>query len=214
MLDRASLPPRILPEWRVLLLGGVSGTGKSTVARQIGLGRGISWLHLDDFRLAFQHSRALLPEHNDALYLFWDRPDVFTLPPEQLCDALIGTGQAMIPTVEIVALTRMEHAGPMVLEGDGILPSVVHRPLLRGHVAAGRIKAAFLIEPDEDVLLQTMLLRDRGMAARSASEHRTEARAKWLFGQWLAVEASRYGLSVLEARPWETLAARALDAVG
>jgi 2-phosphoglycerate kinase len=201
-------------DWRVPLLGGVSGSGKSTVARRIGLHRGISWLHLDDFRLEFQHSRATLPQHNDALYLFWDKPDVFSLPPEQLRDALIGTGEALSPAVEIVALTHMDHAGPMVLEGDGIIPAIVGRPLIRDHIAAGRIRAAFLVESDEDVLLRTMLTRDRGMAARSAAEHRAEARAKWLFGQWLAVEAARHNLPTFEARPWDTLAARIVEAVG
>ncbi len=40
--------------WTVLLIGGPSGVGKSRVAQQIGLRFGVSWLEVDDLRLAFQ----------------------------------------------------------------------------------------------------------------------------------------------------------------
>jgi 2-phosphoglycerate kinase len=200
------------PPWSALLLGGISGTGKSTVARQLGLRFGIPWLQVDLFRLAFQHSQATLPRGNDDLSLFWNVPDVWTRPPERLRDALIGTGEAMSPAVEIIAASQVDHAGPAIFEGDCILPSVSAYPLLRGRVASGQVALAFLIEPDEEVLLGTLLARGRGMETRGAAEQRTEARAKWLFGQWLADEAHRYGLPVLAPQPWETLAERIVAA--
>lgn len=199
--------------WSALLVGGVSGTGKSTLARQLGLRFGIPWLQVDLFRLAFQHSRATLPHGNDDLYLFWDVPDVWRLPPERLRDGLIGTGKAMSPAIEIATASQVEHAGPAILEGDGVLPSVAATPLLRERVASGQVALVFLVEPDEEVLLSNMLARGRGIVTRPAAEQRTQARAAWLFGQWLTAEAGRYGLPVVEPRPWETLADRILAAV-
>ena len=201
------------PAWQALLIGGISGTGKSTVARQLAQRFGIPWLQVDLFRLAFQHSRATLPRGNESLYLFWDRPDVWQLPPEQLRDGLIETGEVMSPALEIVTASQVDHAGPMVLEGDGILPSLRDYPLLRERVTAGQVAMIFLVEPDEAILLGNMLARGRGMEARSAAEHRTEAHAKWLFGRWLTIEAERYGLPVLAPRPWDTLGERVLAAV-
>lgn len=201
------------PSWEALLLGGVSGTGKSTVARQLGLRFGIPWLQVDLFRLAFQHSRAVLPRGNDDLYLFWDAPDVWRLPPERLRDGLIGTGAAMSPAIEIATASHIDHAGPAIFEGDGILPAVAATPLLRARVASGQVALAFLVEPDEEVLLRNMLARGRGIVTRPAAEQRTQARAAWLFGQWLTVEAGRYGLPVVEPRPWATLADRIVAAV-
>ncbi len=202
----------VAPSWRVLLLGGVSGTGKSIVARELGLRLGLPWLQVDLFRLAFQHSRATLPRGNDDLYLFWDVPDVWQLPPERLRDGLIGTGVAMTPAIEIAAASQADHAGPAIFEGDGILPALAETPLLRDRVISGQVALAFLVEPDEGVLLENMLARGRGMETRTAAEQRTEARAKWLFGQWLMAEAERYGLPVLAPRPWATLTARLLAA--
>ena len=60
------------------------------------------------------------------------------------------------------------------------------------------------------MLFTNMLARRRDMAERTENELRTEARAKWLYGQWLTAEAQRYSLPVLEPRPWSTLLERLL----
>jgi len=54
-------------EWRVLLIGGPSGVGKSVVARSIGLRLGIPWLQVDDLRLALERSEVTLPSGTEAL---------------------------------------------------------------------------------------------------------------------------------------------------
>lgn len=210
--EKRALPTAATTAWRALLIGGISGTGKSTVARQLGLRFGVPWLQVDLFRLAFQHSRASLSHGNDDLYLFWDVPDVWRLPPERLRDGLIGTGEAMSPAIEIATASHIDHAGPAIFEGDGILPALAVAPLLRERVASGQVALVFVVEADEAVLLANLLARGRGMGTRPEIEQRAEARAKWLFGQWLVAEAGRYGLPVVEPRPWETLADRIVAA--
>jgi hypothetical protein len=71
----------------------------------------------------------------------------------------------------------------------------------------------FLVESEEDAIFANMISRNRGIAERTEAELRTEAHAKWLFGHWLADEASRFGLPVVEPRPWLTLLERVLVAV-
>jgi 2-phosphoglycerate kinase len=48
--------------WKVLLIGGSSGVGKSSIARQLGRRFGTPWMQVDDLRLALQRSRVILPE--------------------------------------------------------------------------------------------------------------------------------------------------------
>lgn len=50
-----------MPLRKVPLIGGISGTGKPAVARQLGPRLGWLWLPVDLLRLAFQHSHATLP---------------------------------------------------------------------------------------------------------------------------------------------------------
>lgn len=57
-----------------------------------------------------------------------------------------------------------------------------------------------------------MMERNRGIEGRAKEELRTEVRAKWLYGQWLAKEANGFHISVIEARPWISLDERILAA--
>jgi predicted kinase len=40
--------------WKVLLIGGSSGVGKSSIARHLGIRFGTPWMQIDDLRLALQ----------------------------------------------------------------------------------------------------------------------------------------------------------------
>ncbi len=203
--------------WTVLLIGGSSGVGKTGAARRIGHRCGVSVLHVDDLRLAFQHSRATLPDVGDtqALYFFWNNPDVWRQPPDSGRDGLIAVGHALSPAIEIAAVNHLVQIemGPLVIEGDNIVPALIARPLLHEYATDARVRAVFLVEPDEEVLLANIVARSRVVAGQTDAERRTEARAKWLYGQWLATEARHFGLPVLEPRPWDTLDARLAAAI-
>ncbi len=196
----------------MLLVGGPSGSGKTMVAERLGLQSQVPWLQVEDLRLTLQFSNVTLPEGTDALY-FLERPHAWSLlSPEQVRDGLIAVGEVLFPALEVVIGHHVATDKPLVIEGDGILPSLVARPTVQERVAGGQVRAVFLVEPDEGVILSNMRARGRGFEARTTDEQRTEARAKWLYGQWLTEEAHRYGLPVLEPRPWDTLAARVFAA--
>lgn len=202
------------PSWKVLLIGGPSGVGKSIAARAIGQRFGLPWLQVDDLRLALQRSRATLQEGTKALYFFEETPNVRRLPAEDLCKGLIAVGAVMSPAIEVVIENHIDQAAPVVIEGDGILPSLFDRAPVRARADGGRIRAIFVIEPDEQAILANIVARGRGMAGWSEDEVRTDARAKWLYGQWLTAEARQYGVPVLEPQPWETFTERILMAIG
>ena len=64
--------------WKVLVLFGASGTGKSTSGGEIARSRGVAWMQVDDLRLALQSSRVTLPVGTDALY--FSRPRLTSGP--------------------------------------------------------------------------------------------------------------------------------------
>jgi hypothetical protein len=114
--------------FRVLLLGGQSGSGKSTVARHMERHLDMSWLQVDDLRLALQRSQVTLPRHTDDLYYFLETKDVWRQSPELLRDRLIAVGELMFPAIEVVVEHHIDQNLPAVVEGDGILPVVEPRP--------------------------------------------------------------------------------------
>jgi len=197
----------------VLLIGGPSGVGKSTVAERIGLRCGIPWLSADDVRLALQRSRVTLPERTESLYFFEETSDVRRLPPERLRDGLIAVGEVMSPAIEVVVENHVDQAAPVVIEGDSILPSLLARPPIQLRAIGGWVRTVFVVETDESAILAAITARGRGMIEWSEEEVRTDARAKWLYGRWLAAEAHRYGLPVVKPRPWATLDERILSAI-
>ena len=164
--------------------------------------------------LALEYSRVTLPECTEALYFFVNTPNIWGLPPERLRDALIAVGEVMSPAIEIVAANHVDTHTPALIEGDAILPSLWLRPRLRERARSHLVRGVFLVEPDEDAILANVLARARYGEGRTDEDLRTEARAKWQFGKWLAAEARRYGLPVVEPRPWGTLPDRILAAVG
>ena len=194
--------------FRVLLIGGPSGVGKSHVAKQLGLRLGTSWLAVDDLRLAFQRSEVILPKRTEVLYFFEETQSVWSLPPERLRNELIAVGEVMSPALEVVIENHVDTAEPVVIEGDAILPSLFQRQSVQARTKSGQVQAVFLVEPDEDVMLAQMDVRYRVRADHNEALLRSMAHTRWLHGVFLAEQARNSGLPVLEPQPWETLAER------
>lgn len=199
--------------WTVLLIGGASGTGKSTVAREIGRDLGIPWYQVDDFRLALQWSEVTLPSKTDALYYFAhieEKPHIWKTQPETLRDVLIAVGEVMEPAIVAVVENHINQRNPIVIEGDGILPSLLDVPQMSRHVEFGALRMVVLAESTEASLLSNMQERNRGFRNMSDEDIATEARAKWIFSEWLVAEAAHHDLPIVASRPWETIVDRVL----
>jgi len=187
----------------VLLIGGASGTGKSTVARAIARRHDADWLQVDDLRLALQWSdvRLLDDDATEALRFLERTEDVWQLPAERLRDAMIAVGVAMTEAVAIVVGNHVAQGDVTVIEGDGILPSIVEHPELRGSLASGKLRVVFVAPSDEDELLRNMLDRGRGVPDKSEAELRRIVEMNWVYTVWLAREAEERSIPVVTTRP-------------
>jgi 2-phosphoglycerate kinase len=203
----------IQPNWTVLLIAGPSGVGKSSVAPLIAVRYGVAWLMVDDLRLALQRSRVTLPERTNALYCFETAPDVRQLPPERRRDAAIAVGEVLSPAIEVVVENHVDQAIPIVIEGDAIQPALLDRPPVQTRAGDGRIHAVFLVEPDAEAFLSNIRSRRSRIAGWTDYEVALYARGMWLYGQWLAREAHRFGVPVITPRPWATLVDRIIAAI-
>ncbi|MCY3913846.1 MAG: hypothetical protein OXG43_11465 [Chloroflexi bacterium] len=198
-------------DWLALLIGGHSAAGKTTAAARIGLSLGVPWLMVDDVRLGFQRAEVTLPTGTEALYLD-QQPRFWRRTPREHCDALIDVGHVMSAPLEAIVENHVDQQIPIVIEGDGLLPSLLARPSMLDRAAW--IRAAFVVEPEESALRAALVARGGGwVAGRTDAEIQAEANGKWLFGQWLAAEASRHNLAVVEPRPRDTLPERLIEAV-
>ncbi|GCE30583.1 hypothetical protein KDA_60670 [Dictyobacter alpinus] len=170
-------------------------------------------MQVDDIRLAFQYSQVTLPQPHATkdLYFFADTTDIWQQPAEILRDRLVATGHTLMPALEIIIANHIDTNAPLIIEGDGILPELLARPQLNRYKENGHLQAVFLYESQVAVLHANIKARGRGINRDRLQETEREAQAKWLYGQWLRQEAHKYNISVVVARPWETLAERLIE---
>ncbi len=183
-------------EWFVLLIGGPSGIGKTTVAAQVARRLDVPWLMVDDLRLALMRSGLPIP----------DNPRAEAFDPK---DGLLAIGETVSPAIEVVIENHVDQRIPVVIEGDGILPSLFERESVRTRATGGGIRAVYLAEPDPDALYANLVARG---ADTWRDDLRWYARRSAAFGEWLSAEATRRGFPTVPARPRESLADRILSA--
>lgn len=195
--------------WKVLLIGGSSGTGKTVVARQLAKQLSVSLLLLDDVRLALQ--QATNAQTHPDLHVFLRYPIEGWRNSDSIVADWIKVGNAMAePLQAIIHHHRIvPGVGPLIIEGDGILPNTVS-PFTQSK----EVCSVFLIETDEKQLLENLRSRGRGFEEWGRLEQGSFAHASWRYGQWLAREAQALGLTVLSAGPQQTLLERLIAAVG
>jgi 2-phosphoglycerate kinase len=185
---------------------------------------GIPALQVDDFRLVLervvrqaQQTRAAGLDLWEPLGLraIYETGEVFAdsrSTPERMCQCLIDTGQVMSDAIEVVLAHHIGTKIPVIIEGDGILPSLAARRAVAGQpLEAGQLRAIFLVEMDEARLFESALRRGRGFEKHARSEQGRVIRASWLYGKYLQAEAQRLALPVLDSQPWHTLVTRAVS---
>jgi 2-phosphoglycerate kinase len=190
-------------------MGGSSGVGKTVVARELSKHLSLSMLLLDDVRLALQHATSR--ETHPELHVFLNYQMEQWRNSESIVSDWISVGKAMTKPLQAIINHHIfvPNVGAIIIEGDGNLP-MASRPFKESN----DVCMVFIVEKDEGKLLQNLRSRGRGFNNWQELEQEGFAHASWLYGQWLAQEAERLELPVIESRPQETLLERLLSTAG
>ena len=195
--------------WKVFLIGGSSGVGKTVVARELADFLSLSLLLLDDVRLALQ--QATSNQTNPDLHVFLNYETEQWRNSQSIYADWITVGKAMVKPLNAIISHHIivPDRGAIIIEGDGILPIVSGE-----FVEPEDVCTVFIVEQDEKQLLHNLQSRGRGFNDWNKMEQEGFAHASWLFGQWLAQEANKLELPVINAQPQETLLERLLSIAG
>jgi 2-phosphoglycerate kinase len=191
--------------WQVLLFGGASGVGKTRVSYRLAHAFGVGLTEVDDFQIVLE--RMTPPEQQPALH-YWrlHAAEVLRMDAEQMLAHTLSVAEVLSGAMELVIGNHLASRAPVVLEGDFLLPSLAVRSAYDGIPAAGRVRAVFLYEADEQQILCNY-------QAREGEEQPRRARASWYYSEWLRREATRLGLLAVPARPWHTVLERIIAAL-
>jgi 2-phosphoglycerate kinase len=191
--------------WEVLLIGGASGVGKSSVSYWLAQHFRVGITEIDDFQVILE--RMTTPEQQPVIHFFPNDPEAFMrMSDDEKTEFAISYAKVMAEPLEYVIANHLESQTPVVLEGDFLLPELAVRHGYGGIAADGRVKAVIVYESDEEQLARNFL-------AREGEPQPGRARACWHYSEWLRKEAERLGLPAVAARPWETVLERTLVAL-
>jgi 2-phosphoglycerate kinase len=192
--------------WGVLIIGGASGTGKTSVSYRLARHFDVGITEVDDLHIVLE--RLTTPEQQPVLHYWRTNPEAAHLSAEQILELHIAVSRVLSPAIAAVIANHIETQTPIVLEGDYLLPEMLARRDQAASPEAERVKGVWLYEPDEMQIVQNYALREP-----AEGEQAGRARVSWLYGQWLKEECERYGLAALPSRPWNTLHDRIREAI-
>ena len=174
--------------WHVLLIGGASGVGKTSVVSSLGQRFGVNVTQLDDIQTALE--TVTTPEQQPLLHFWrtsWPEFSAFT-DAQHVAHFLDLSRQVFQPVLAAVVGDRLDGGMPAIIEGDFILPELAAQAEFAGRANGGRVRALFVQEEDERQIAANVVGREAGDGPYDAS---LPARTSRLKAQWLEGECRR-----------------------
>ena len=184
--------------WQVLLLGGASGTGKSSVSHALASATSVPLLEVDDLVIAVRSLTT--PSQQPELHYWETTGSGLAMSAAEIASLHLSVASVLRPALEAVIANRLEEGRPVIIEGDYLTPSLAAG---FGSGGDGQVRAVFLHEPDVEQLVANYLTREPG-----EGEQRGRATVSALLGATWAREAAALAVPVVESRPWATTLAR------
>lgn len=186
---------------------GVSGSGKSTISRELALQLGSTWMQSDDLRIAF-HAADVSFNQGLPTPLHFDRTPVAAFlasDPDEMCQRMIDVAIAMLPAVQVVVENHVLQSRPMVIEGDSIHPDLIRQPGIKRWVDDGHVAFCCLAPASEDALRDIMLRRAGREATLTFDQVASLARFQWRYSEWLVERCRANGIPIVDSLPRWTL---------
>ncbi len=196
--------------WHVLLLGGASGVGKTSLASALGQHYRVGVTQLDDIQTALE--TITTPEQQPLIHFWrtnWAEFSAYT-DDEHVDHFLEVCREVYSRALAAVVADHLDGGTPVIIEGDFILPELATRADFDGQPNDGRVRALFLEEHDEAQIAANVVSREADGGGYDAS---LPARTSALKARWLQRECERLGIPTVAARPWTSATARAVAAI-
>src|SRR4051812_14923438 len=125
-------------DWQILLIGGPSAAGKSTLARALAEHYGLVHLDADLFFLTL---RRAFPKDLALPGLMQEDESFWSQPPDLLVQHYMRLSAFLCDALEAVIALQYRRRQPSVLEGGWLLPSFASQPAFDGvSLPAGSVR--------------------------------------------------------------------------
>lgn len=166
--------------WDVLLIGGPSGVGKTSVSYRIAQAAGVGITEVDDLFIAVESMTT--PEQQPEVHYWRTTPDAAKQSAEAILDIHLRLSNVLAPMLVNVIENHLETNVPLVLDGDYMLPSLLATKWQNPGIVTG----VFLIDRDERQYLENYAAREP-----AAGHQHKRAAVSFLFGSGYVMNAHR-----------------------
>ncbi len=183
--------------WTVLLIGGPSGTGKSSIAYRMAEHYGVNVLEIDDVYIAVK--TASTKKDFPAVH-YWDS-DVDWMDIEVLGNVnwLTDVGKEMMPVLKEIVNRHLEDRIPIIIEGD-----FIHSELAKSFQSS-EVKSIFVIEKDSNQIVENYFHREGGDPQTYRAQISIE------YGKKIQEYCEKNDLKVIDSRPFDTVLERVVE---
>jgi len=198
----------------VFVILGPSSSGKSTLAREIGLQWGVPWMQADDLRLALSVSQAQTSSQGSSFYFDRVVAEMWTSQePGFLCARMVETAEAMRTGLQIIIENHLAVAESIIIEGDCIHPDLASVPSLVEAMSSHRLSFCCFKIPNIEFLRSEILNRGRGTNAQTDQWLDSLVGFQWLYAEWLETECHSRSIPLVDCLPRITLRQRVQSAL-
>lgn len=186
-------------KWTVLFIGGASGIGKSSVAYEIAQYYGVNVLEVDDIHLSIE--TVTTKESYPAIHYWNTGRNWNDVGVEGNVKWLIDVSKEMIPALKALVDRHIEDKLPIIIEGDFIDPKFTKS------FDNPEVRSIFLNESDINQIMNNYLLREGGKLQQYRAEISVE------YGKRIEKICEKNDITLIAARPWETILTRVLESL-
>ena len=185
--------------WTVLLIGGASGTGKSSIAYEIAHFYGVNVLEVDDVYLSVETVTTV--ESFPATHYWSTGVDWKSIGVESNVNWLLDVSKELSPVLKEIVNRHLEDKLPIIIEGDFIDPKFTQS------FSHPEVKAIFINETNTSQILQNYLSREGG----ELQHYRAEISI--VYSKRLSDICKENGVRMIDSRPWNTALTRVLESL-
>ncbi len=185
--------------WTVLLIGGASGMGKSSVAYELARLYKVNIIEVDDIFQAVKTmtTKEILPAiHYWSTGINWKDSGV-----SSNVKWLIDVSKEMTPGLKAIVDNHIESDVPVIIEGDFIYPDFA------ASFKNPKVKKVYIYEADKNQIIQNYLSREGGELQHFRADISAE------YGDWLVDSCTKLGIKVIQAKPWDSVVGRIIESI-
>lgn len=193
-----------MKNWRVILIGGSSATGKSYLARQLCNHYKIQLVEVDDIRIALQQVLDI-KSHPDLFFFLENQDFINKFETNELVSKLLKVGDEIWPALKVLVEKHITCDEPIIFEGDGIIPYLVAKENLK-------FVLPIFIHDTRGNILERDIKRSRGKSYDISFADK-QSNFSFAYGEEIRKQAEKSGFVSIKASPISTLFERTLEAI-